>query len=82
MVAKLTKIAPLKVEFSVPERYAKQIKKGTNLNFSVEGTLDAFGAQVYAVESAIDPNLHHLPLVHYTRMFIIPYFPAVTQAYY
>ena len=58
VVAKLTKIAPLKVEFSVPERYAKQIKKGTNLNFSVEGTLDAFGAQVYAVESAIDPNLH------------------------
>ena len=58
VVAKLTKIAPLKVEFSVPERYAKQIKKGTNLNFSVEGNLDAFGAQVYAVESAIDPNLH------------------------
>ena len=58
VVVKLTKIAPLKVEFSVPERYAKQIKKGTNLNFSVEGTLDAFGAQVYAVESAIDPNLH------------------------
>ena len=58
VVAKLKKIAPLKVEFSVPERYAKQIKKGTNLNFSVEGTLDAFGAQVYAVESAIDPNLH------------------------
>lgn len=58
VVTKLTKIAPLKVEFSVPERYAKQIKKGTNLNFSVEGTLDAFGAQVYAVESAIDPNLH------------------------
>ena len=53
-----TKIAPQKVEFSVPERYAKQIKKGTNLNFSVEGNLDAFGAQVYAVESAIDPNLH------------------------
>ena len=58
VVAKLTKIAPLKVEFSEPERYAKQIKKGTNLNFSVEGNLDAFGAQVYAVESAIDPNLH------------------------
>ena len=58
VVAKQTKIAPLKVEFSVPERYAKQIKKGTNLNFSVEGNLDAFGAQVYAVESAIDPNLH------------------------
>ena len=58
VVAKLTKISPIKFEFSLPERYAKQIKKGTNLNFSVEGNLDAFGAQVYAVESAIDPNLH------------------------
>lgn len=58
VVAKLTKIAPLKVEFSVPERYAKQIKKGTNLNFSVER--DVFGAQVYAVESALDPNLHQV----------------------
>ena len=29
VVAKLNKIATLKVEFSVPERYTKQIKKGT-----------------------------------------------------
>ena len=52
------KITPLKVEFSVPERYASQIKKGTNLNFRIEGKLDAFSAKVYAVESTIDPNLH------------------------
>lgn len=58
IVAKLTKISPLKVEFSVPERYASQIKKGTNLSFKIEGKLDAFNAQVYAVESTIDPNLH------------------------
>ncbi len=58
IIAKLTKIAPLKVEFSVPERYASQIKKGTKLNFKIEGKLDAFNAQVYAVESTIDPNLH------------------------
>ena len=58
IVAKLTKITPLKVEFSVPDRYASQIKKGTNLNFRIEGKLDAFSAKVYAVESTIDPNLH------------------------
>ena len=58
IVAKLTKVSPLKVEFSVPERYASQIKKGTNLNFRIEGKLDAFSAKVYAVESTIDPNLH------------------------
>lgn len=56
IVAKLTKIAPLKVEFSVPERYASEIKKGTNLDFRIEGK--TFKAQVYAVESTIDPNLH------------------------
>ena len=46
IVAKLTKVSPLKVEFSVPERYASQIKKGTNLNFRIEGKLDAFSAKV------------------------------------
>ena len=39
IVAKLTKIIPLKIEFSVPERYASQVKKGTNLNFELEGKL-------------------------------------------
>lgn len=60
VVAKLTKIIPLKVEFSVPERYSNQIKKGTNLNFRIEGKLDAFSAKVYAVESTIDPTAHKL----------------------
>lgn len=58
VVAKLTKITPLKVEFAVPERYARQVKKGTNLTFKVEGKLDAFSAQVYATESSIDTETH------------------------
>ncbi len=58
IVAKLTKVSPLKVEFSVPERYASQVKKGTHLNFYIEGKLDAFSAEVYAVESAIDDHSH------------------------
>ncbi len=59
LVAKLTKIAPLKVQFSVPERYANQIKRGTKLTFNIEGKLDAFPAEVYAVESTIDPTMHN-----------------------
>lgn len=58
VVAKLTKITPLKVEFAIPERYARQVKKGTNLTFKVEGRLDAFDAQVYATESSIDTETH------------------------
>lgn len=75
IVAKLTKIAPLKVEFSVPERYAKQIKKGTNLNFRVEGSLNSFAAKVYAVESAIDPDLHQFTaraIYPNTRQTLLP----------
>ena len=58
VVAKLTKITPLKIEFSVPERYASQIHKGVNMDFNVEGFQEAFHAQVYAVESAIDRDQH------------------------
>ena len=58
VVAKLTKISPLKIEFSVPERYASQIHKGVNMDFTVEGFQDAFHAQVYAVESAVDKDQH------------------------
>ena len=58
VVAKLTKISPLKIEFSVPERYASQIHKGVNMDFQVEGFQDAFHAQVYAVESAVDKDQH------------------------
>lgn len=58
VVAKLTKITPLKIEFSVPERYANQIHKGVNMDFNVEGFQEAFHAQVYAVESAVDKDQH------------------------
>lgn len=60
VVAKLTKITPLKVEFAVPERYANQIKKGTNLSFEIEGKLSKYHAKVYATESKIDPVTHTL----------------------
>lgn len=32
VIAKLTKIKPIKVEFAVPERYARKIRKGTKLS--------------------------------------------------
>ena len=58
IVAKLTKI--LKLEFAVSERYARDIKVGTNLSFTLEGSLDTYHAQVYARESSLDINTHTL----------------------
>lgn len=62
IVAKLTKLSPLKVEFAVPERYANDVKTGADLSFTLEGKLNAFHAKVYARESKIDPNTHTLTI--------------------
>ena len=62
IVAKLTKISPLKVEFAVPERYAGDVKVGAGLDFMLEGKLNAFHATVYARESKIDPITHTLTI--------------------
>lgn len=58
VVAKLTRIAPLKIDFYIPERYANQIRPGTPLTFTVEGRNETFRAMVYATESKIDPTTH------------------------
>ncbi len=60
IIAKLTSVTPIKVEFSVPERYATDVKKGTNLEFNVEGKLETFEAQVYATEATLDAETHTL----------------------
>ena len=60
IVATLTSISPIKIEFSVSERYARDVKKGTRLSFNVDGYTTPFEAQVYATESSLDPETHNL----------------------
>ena len=55
-VATLTKRSPLKVEFSVPERYAGTLPDGAPLEFTVEGDLTPRQAKVYASDSRVDAN--------------------------
>ncbi|GBU07319.1 MexH family multidrug efflux RND transporter periplasmic adaptor subunit [Bacteroidales bacterium] len=54
IISKLTKIIPLKIEFSVNERQANEIKAGTKLIFSLSDDLNKYQASVYAVESNLD----------------------------
>ena len=60
VVAKLTKISPLKIDMFVPERYADQVKPGTPLTFTVEGINEEFRASVYAKESEVDSDTRML----------------------
>lgn len=54
LVAKLVNIGQLKITFSVPEKYANQIKVNSNLSFSVVGSTEKHFAKVYAIEPEIE----------------------------
>lgn len=55
IIARLTKITPLKIEFSIPEKQADAMTVGTNLNFTLDNNdLNKYQAQVYALESNLD----------------------------
>jgi membrane fusion protein (multidrug efflux system) len=54
LVATMQDIDPIKVEFSVPEKYAKQIKKGTDITVRVGDSEEEYKGVIYAAESRID----------------------------
>ncbi len=54
VVATMQDIDPIKVEFSVPEKYVKQIKKGTGITVLMGDSGKEYKGLVYAVESKID----------------------------
>jgi membrane fusion protein (multidrug efflux system) len=53
LVAKLVNISKLKITFSIPEKYASQVKTNTTLTFTVEGSDEKFTAKVYAIEPEV-----------------------------
>jgi membrane fusion protein (multidrug efflux system) len=53
-IADFVKTRPLKLEFSVPERYAARMAIGMTVNFTVRGSSVPHAAQVYALQPMID----------------------------
>lgn len=63
VITKLTKISPLKIEFSIPENYATDVTDGTSIVFRLEdsnGMMRDYNAKVYAVESKVDMSTRTL----------------------
>lgn len=54
LITVLQQSDPIKVEFSVPEKYAALLNNGSVVNFTVEGDLNNYTAKVYAKEPKID----------------------------
>ena len=53
LVAKLVNIGKLKITFSIPEKYASQVKTNTMLTFKVAGSDIKYSAKVYAIDPEI-----------------------------
>lgn len=53
LVAKLINISQLKITFSIPEKYANQVKPNSNLSFTVTGSNEKFVAKIYAIEPEV-----------------------------
>ncbi|MBU6167730.1 MAG: efflux RND transporter periplasmic adaptor subunit [Bacteroidetes bacterium] len=51
---------PIKLEFDVPEREARDLKTGQQITFTVEGLKQVFNATVYALSSVINQNTRTL----------------------
>lgn len=61
-IATLQRLSPIKVDFSVPEKYSSRIEAGEAITFTVRGSDETYRGRVYAVEPQIDPNTRSLRL--------------------
>ncbi|HNS17824.1 MAG TPA: efflux RND transporter periplasmic adaptor subunit [Bacteroidales bacterium] len=54
VVARMQQTDPIKIEFTIPEKYINYIHKGSAVKFSVAGSENAFEGIIYALEPRID----------------------------
>lgn len=59
-IASIQNINPVKIDFSIPEKYSEKVKTGDLVNFSNDATSQSFQGKVYAIEPKIDLNTRSL----------------------
>lgn len=62
VIASLQNINPIKIDFSIPERYSSMVNVGDEINFSITGNNKKYVGKVYAIEPKIDPVTRTLQL--------------------
>jgi membrane fusion protein, multidrug efflux system len=62
LIARLQQINPVKIDFSIPEKYREKIHTGSMIQFQVEGIDSIFPGRVYAIEPKIDPSTRNVPI--------------------
>lgn len=56
----ISDVENLKLEFTVPEKYSEEMKKGTQVKFSITGVDKPYNATIMATESTIEANTRSL----------------------
>ena len=62
LIAKLVSTNPLKITFSIPEKYATEISKNNSITFTVPNVKETFTAKIYALEPAIEATTRTLQI--------------------
>ncbi|MFO7447422.1 MAG: efflux RND transporter periplasmic adaptor subunit [Ignavibacteriaceae bacterium] len=55
LIARLQSLNPVKLDFSIPEKYAGSVKSGDEIKFKIVGNETNYSGKVYAIEPKIDP---------------------------
>ncbi|SOE20173.1 membrane fusion protein, multidrug efflux system [Spirosomataceae bacterium TFI 002] len=60
VIATLVQTNPIKIDFTIPERYLNEVKLGQVVFFEVDGADDKFSSRIVAIDPKVDPNLRTL----------------------
>jgi membrane fusion protein (multidrug efflux system) len=60
IITTISQVNQLKLQFNVPEKYGASIKKGQQVDFTIDGSQKKFSAAIIATEDAIEENTRSL----------------------
>ena len=60
LIATIQQINPLKIDFSLPEKYSSTVQVNDQLEFTIDGNLSKYKATVSAIEPKVDINTRTL----------------------
>lgn len=61
-IASLQSLNPIKIDFSIPERYIARVAIGDRINFTVQGVDSTFTGEVYAIEPRISRDTRSISI--------------------
>jgi membrane fusion protein, multidrug efflux system len=60
LITRLQQLNPMKLDFTVPERYSSAVRPGERVKFSIDGSQGNFTGQIYAIEPDVDVETRSL----------------------